>query len=187
MPKCKNCKVKFVAKWFNQKYCMDNDECIKQFNESVKLLRSKQNEKAKANEKKAKIEKLMTNSEWLKLLQIVFNKYIRLRDVAKGCISCGGQLNKKFDAGHYYSVGAYPNLRFNEDNCHGQCVFCNQHRHGNIHEYSINLPNRIGQERFELLTTNRGQPLKLTIPEIKDNIKIYKLKIKELENEFTIN
>lgn len=183
MPRCKQCKTKFIAKYFNQKYCMDNLECIKAFNENVKLLHLKIKEKAKAKEKKAKIEQLMTKSDWLKLLQQVFNKFIRLRDKYKGCISCDSPLINKYDAGHYYSVGAYPNLRFNENNVHGQCVFCNQHRHGNIHEYTLRLPNRIGQKEFEALTTNRGQPLNISIHEIQALIKVYKFKVRKLENE----
>lgn len=183
MPKCKKCKNKFIPKYFNQKYCMDDLECIKSFNESIKELRLKQQEKAKNKEKKAKIEQLMTKSEWLKLAQQIFNKFIRLRDKHKGCISCNAPLISKYDAGHYYSVGAYPNLRFNEDNVHGQCVFCNQHRHGNIHEYTIRLPKRIGNDAFEELTTNRSKPLNISIHEIQDLIKVYKQKVKELEQQ----
>ena len=26
--RCKHCKIKFDVKWFNQKYCLQNDECI---------------------------------------------------------------------------------------------------------------------------------------------------------------
>ena len=180
MSKCKECKTKFDAKYFNQKYCMDNIECIKAFNEYVKQAKDKQRAKDKTKEKKSKIEQLMTKSEWLKLLQGVFNKFIRLRDTNKGCISCGTLLNKKYDAVHYYSVGAYPNLRFNEYNVHAQCVYCNQHKHGNIHEYTIGLKKRIGIELYDMLTSNRSKPLNLTIPEIKELIDIYKSKVKDL-------
>ena len=120
-----------------------------------------------AIEKKKVLEKLETHSDWLRKLQKVFNAYIRERDKNKPCISCGRPLVGKFDAGHYFSVGAYPNLRFNEDNVHGQDVYCNQHLHANIHEYTINLPKRIGQEAFERLQAERSKPLKLSIPEIK--------------------
>ena len=54
------------------------------------------------------------------------NKYIRLRDVGKECISCGTplvaeQLGGGFDVGHYRSRGAAPHLRFYTLNIHGQC------------------------------------------------------------------
>jgi hypothetical protein len=132
-----------------------------------------------AIEKKKILEKLETHSDWLKKLQKVFNTYIRHRDKDKRCISCQTPLNgRKFDAGHCYSVGAYPNLRFNEDNVHGQCVHCNQHKHGNIHEYMSNLPIVIGDVAFEKLQEKRNDPLKLTIPEIKELIEFYKQKVK---------
>jgi hypothetical protein len=132
-----------------------------------------------AIEKKKILEKLETHSDWLKKLQKVFNTYIRHRDKDKQCISCKTPLNgRKFDAGHCYSVGAYPNLRFNEDNVHGQCVHCNQHKHGNIHEYMSNLPIVIGDVAFEKLQEKRNDPLKITIPEIKELIEFYKQKVK---------
>lgn len=131
-------------------------------------------------EKKQRKEKLKTHSDWLKDLQKVFNQYIRLRDKNKPCISCGASLTSKYDAGHYFTVGAYPNLRFNEDNVHGQCVHCNQHKHGNVAEYSISLPLRIGIERFEKLLEERSKPANLTVEDIKEKIKEYKQKIKEL-------
>lgn len=130
-------------------------------------------------EKKAKLEKLKTHSDWLKDLQVVFNSYIRKRDEGKPCISCGSKNDSKRDAGHMFSVGANPELRFDEDNVHSQCVHCNQHKHGNVANYIINLPKRIGQKRFDELLERKGKPNKLTIPEIKEKIKHYKEKTKE--------
>ena len=137
--------------------------------------------------KKVMIENTRTRTEWLALLQIVFNKYIRLRDANKPCISCDRKLTGKFDAGHYLSVGSYPNLRFNEDNVHGQDVYCNQHLHGNHIEYGLRLPLRIGQDAYNRLMNKRGDALKLTLDEIKELIKVYKLKIKEHDKARTNN
>lgn len=119
-------------------------------------------------------KELLTHSDYLGLLQVVFNKFIRLRDKDKGCVTCGKPFRDKYDAGHFMSVGAYPNLRFNEDNVHGQCVHCNQHLHSNNAEYFIRLPERIGLDRFNKLLEQRNEPLKLTIPEIKTLIEKYK-------------
>lgn len=127
--------------------------------------------------------KLKTKSEWLKDLQKVFNTYIRERDLKKPCISCDKQLVGKFDAGHYFTVGAYPNIRFNEDNVHGQCVECNQHKHGNITEYAIRLPYRIGQERYDKLLLMRNEQNKLSIEEIKLLIQEYKEKTKKIQEK----
>jgi len=130
--------------------------------------------------KKAELKvKLRTRTEWLNTLQKLFNQWIRLRDEKKGCITCLKPFKDKFDAGHFLAVGSYPNLRFNEDNCHGQCVHCNQHKHGASAEYFIQLPNRIGLCKFNELLNSRNESLKLTLDEIQELIKIYKLKIKE--------
>jgi hypothetical protein len=83
--------------------------------------------------------------DYEKEAQEIFNKYIRKRDVLKGCVSCGADLSKnKFDAGHYISVKQSNNLRYNEFNVNGQCVHCNQHNHGAIVNYRIGLICRIG-------------------------------------------
>ena len=78
-----------------------------------------------------------------------FHKYIRNRDRGKPCVSCGRHTT--LQAGHYYSAGQHPSVRFNEDNVHGQCLSCNYFKHGNLINYSHNLLDRIGQERFKKL------------------------------------
>lgn len=170
--KCRSCKKDFEPLYRNgiivSRLCLS---CITA-KAKHKVHRDNAKEKVKAK------ERLKTHSEWLNDLQKVFNKYIRLRDIGKPCISCNNPLIGKYDAGHYFSVGAYPNLRFNEDNVHGQCVACNQHKHGNGNEYSLMLPIRIGQERFDNLLKSRNEPLKLTTEEIKEKIAYYKSKIK---------
>lgn len=158
-----------------QKQCL---QClIKNGNEKRKKIERADWRKEKAETK----AKLKTHSEWLKDLQSVFNAYIRERDAKKPCISCDKPLINKFDAGHFFSVGAYPNIRFNEDNVHGQCVFCNQHRHGATNEYAIRLPYRIGQERYDKLLIDRNESNKFTVAEIKEKIAYYKLQIKKLQ------
>lgn len=124
--------------------------------------------------------KLKTKSEWLNDFQKVFNTFIRERDLGKPCISCNKQLRGKYDAGHMFTVGAYPNIRFNEDNVHGQCVECNQHKHGNVAEYAIMLPLRIGQERYEKLLQDRNKSANLSIEDIKELIFKYKEKTKDI-------
>jgi hypothetical protein len=132
-------------------------------------------------EKQKIIDKTRTRTEWLNLAQVVFNTYIRLRDKDKGCITCSKPFRDKYDAGHFFSVGSYPALRFNEDNVQGQCVACNQHGHGMQSEYFIQLPKRIGLDRFNVLLEQRKSVLKLSEVEIKELINVYKKKIKELK------
>ena len=78
-----------------------------------------------------------------------FHKFIRNRDKDKPCISCGKYTT--LQAGHYYSAGKHPVIRFNEDNVHGQCLSCNYFKSGDLINYTYNLIDRIGTGRFEKL------------------------------------
>lgn len=168
--RCKNCKEKFEVKYFNQKYCMKKDECIKVFSDQTKA------KEWKARKEKMKTE-LKTHKDYTKLLQIVFNKYIRQRD-GNYCISCGKMSTLQIHAGHYRSVGSAPHLRFNELNVHSQCSQCNNFLSGNLIEYRKNLIKKIGIKEVEKLEEDNTN-LKLTIPEIKEQINKYKQLIKK--------
>ncbi len=181
MPRCKYHKTKFEKKYAFQQYCLSDEECIKAFNESVKLAKEKQKAKQWQKEKKEIKEKLMTKSDYLNIAQKVFNTYIRLRDKDKPCVSCDKPLKQNdINASHYYSVGSSPNLRFNEFNVHNSCIRCNKELHGNIAEYSIRLPLRIGKENFEQLIQDRNKPSLYSINDVKEIISKYRQKIKEL-------
>jgi hypothetical protein len=172
--KCINkaCKKKFTPALPNQIVC--SGLCGVEYAKAV-------NVKKWQKEKKERKEKLKSRTDHLNELQVVFNRFVRTRDQKLPCISCGSELKGKFDAGHFFSVGAHPELRFWEDNCHGQCVYCNQHRHGNLLEYAENLPKRIGPDRYSILLAAKGSHLKLTLPDILEWKERFKNKIKELK------
>ena len=174
---CKNieCKKKFDKIRANQLVC--SYSCASAY---TKQLRDKKEKKEWTARKKKVAEELKTNSDHRKELQILVNKFIRLRDKDKGCISCGQSLNTKFDAGHFRSVGSCPELRFNEENIHGQCVYCNQHLHGNLIQYRKRLIDRIGLEKVYYLESNH-EPKKYSILELIEMKVIYKSKIKSIE------
>jgi hypothetical protein len=152
---------------------MVTDECVGAFLSDL----TKANDKRWAKEKKERKERLKTRPEWLKDLQDVFNTFIRERDKDKPCISCG-TFTGKMNAGHYKSVGGSPELRFNELNVHKQCEYCNTHLSANLIEYRIGLVKRIGVDIVEFLERKDHAPLKLTVEEIKEQIKVYRDKIK---------
>ena len=147
-----------------------------------------QQDKRKAKEKiearrkdREKLKALKTRSEWLKDLQVVFNKYIRLRDAGLPCISCGhpDDGSRQRHASHYKSVGGNPELRFNEDNCHSSCSICNNYLSGNLVPYRAALIKKIGIEKVEWLES-KHEHLKLAIEEIKELKKVYQDKCKAL-------
>lgn len=186
MPRCLCCGEKFQKKYPTQigklRYCLLKDECIKAFYQAVED-RKKRNEQKEWNTKKKELkEKLKTRTDHLNELQKIFNTYIRTRDKDKECVSCGASLkSKKVDASHYRSVGNCPALRFNEDNVHSACVYCNRHLHGNLIEYRIRLVKRIGIEKVEWLEQEH-EPQKYTLDEILELKKFYKKKIAELKD-----
>ena len=140
------------------------------------------NEKKWRKEKKERRNKLKTLGEWTKEAQVMFNKFIRLRDKDLPCISCGTtNPNIQYAAGHYRSVGACPELRFCEQNCFKQCNSnCNNFLSGNLIEYRINLIIRIGLDRVVELES-KHEPKHYIIQDVKDIREYYRLKIKEME------
>lgn len=114
-----------------------------------------------------------------KLAQAAFNAFIRKRDEKEPCISCGRHHTGKYDAGHYLSVGAHPELRFDERNNNKQCVPCNHNLSGNVARYRINLIAKIGIEAVEELE-GPHEPIKLSVAEIVEIKEKYKRKLKEL-------
>jgi hypothetical protein len=179
MPKCKNCKIPFEARYPMQSCC--SAICAIQYaKDNPKLVKKVERDSFNSWKKEVR-EKHKNAAHYRKELQVIFNTYIRLRDEGKPCISCGRNLaGRKVDASHFFSTGSYPNLRFDENNVHSACIPCNQHKGGNLIEYAIRLPERIGQEAYENLVNSRSTELKLTIPELIEKIEYYKKLIKQM-------
>ena len=86
----------------------------------------------------------------------------------------------RWDAGHYRSVGACPELRFEPLNIHRQCVKCNRNLSGNAVEYRIRLVQRIGAEKVAWLEGLHA-PCKYNVDEIKAIKAKYRAMTKELK------
>lgn len=163
LPKARNCRIckkRFKPLTIYQWWCSDQhqDELIKQLAVQAKEKRLQQQDKARKKEaqqekRHTKIRKLAVQplSYFHKQAQSAFNEYIRTRDAEAHCISCGRFHDGKYDAGHYRTRGASPATRYDETNCHKQCVPCNQHLSGNIENYTPNLIKKIGQAAFDRL------------------------------------
>ena len=125
-------------------------------------------------------ERTLDRKYYLKLAQIAFNAYIRHRDRDKPCISCGTTKPIQYCAGHFYAVGSFPNLRFEELNVHKQCnQYCNMKLSGNLTAYRGGLIERIGQEKFDVLEAMKRTEKHYSIDDLKEIIKYYRNKIKE--------
>ncbi|MGY2685077.1 recombination protein NinG [Pseudomonas tolaasii] len=136
---------------------------------------------------KVRKEKLKTRADHLREAQAAVNEYVRLRDAHLPCISCDSTPNdndlmtgSRWDAGHYRSVGACPELRFEPLNIHRQCVKCNRNLSGNAVEYRIRLVVRIGAEKVAWLE-GLHPACKYTVEEIKAIKAKYRAMTKELK------
>jgi len=125
-------------------------------------------------------DKLKSKSDWAKEAQIEFNKFIRTRDTGESCISCGRNTGCKVNAGHYLSVGSHPHLRYDENNCHLQCEFCNVYKSGAQAAYRPRLIEKIGLQAVEDLESN-NDVIKWSIDDLKQIKQIYKDKLKQLK------
>jgi len=131
----------------------------------------------------------MKKSKSLPQLKIICqdfcNKYIRLRDHGKPCISCG-EVKPNMQAGHYFAVGGYDGIRYDEDNIHLECQYDNCFNESHLIGYGDNLIERIGKDRFEALKLKAAEykknGYKFSRSEILEKIKYFKEKIKELNS-----
>jgi hypothetical protein len=183
MKKCRVCKEPFMPRTTIQPCCYKY-ECQVTYATAYALkaeTRRKSAERKKTREAK---ERIKTRSERLKEAQQWFNKYIRLRDMEAPCISCGRFHSGQYHAGHYRTVGANPELRFNELNVHKQCSACNNHLSGNIVQYRMALVRKIGLDAVAMLE-GKHEAKHYTNEEI-DEIKAkYKSLCRELEKQLT--
>ncbi|PIT51869.1 hypothetical protein BHC44_09680 [Snodgrassella alvi] len=182
--KCRWCGAEFEKHRALQIVC--SSACAIALN---KQKREADNKKAQAAAKrqeraviKARKHALETIPQLTKRAQAAFNAFIRLRDKHQPCISCGNPLPDTpngYDAGHYRSVGSAPNLRFNEDNCHGQCKRCNNYLSGNHVNYRCGLIERIGLEAVEALESDNA-PRHYTKDDLRQLERLYKEKRRAL-------
>ncbi len=170
--KCRICKSLYQKRSMTHIAC--SSECAM---ESAKRKR----EKLQKRDLKLAKERLKPRSRWLTEAQTAFNTWVRARDQHLSCISCGTTNQIKYNAGHYLSVGAHPELRFNELNVHKQCEKCNSYLSGNIVAYRPKLIEKIGLPGVEYLE-GKHEPKKYTIGELKEIKAFYKEKLKLINN-----
>ncbi|MCS5516551.1 recombination protein NinG [Pseudomonas qingdaonensis] len=130
-------------------------------------------------EVKVRKEKLKSRGDYMREAQQAFNAWVRLRDADQPCISCGRHHQGKYDAGHYRTTAACPELRFDPLNVHKQCSPCNTQLSGNIVEYRLELIRRIGQERVDWIE-GPHEAKRYTIEDLKAIKALYRQKLKDL-------
>lgn len=154
---------------------------------TVKLAKAKERAveaaaKAERRATRAQREALKPRSKWLSEAQAAFNGFIRARDELAGlpCVSCLRHHKGSWDAGHYLTRGARPELRFDEQNCWRQCVPCNQHLHGNLVLYRLELLMRIGADAVARLE-GPHPPQKYSVEQLREIRDTYRAKARHLK------
>lgn len=177
----RSCRAPFVPSQTFQTWC--SPDC------AVVIARAKQDKERKAlaqverREIKVRKEKLKNRGDYAKAAQDAFNAWVRERDAGQPCISCGTTADVQYCAGHYRTVGACPELRFEPLNVHRQCnKNCNLEKSGNIVEYRIRLVKKIGAEQVAWLE-GPHEPKRYSIDDLKAIATEYRAKLRELKKE----
>jgi len=176
--RCKVCRSEFVPRQGFQTWC--SPDCGYKLSQAKQSKERAKVDKAERAEIRQAKERIKTRGDHLKDAQKAVNEFIRLRDAELPCISCGRHHQGKYDAGHYRTVAAAPELRFNPLNIHKQCSPCNTQKSGNIVEYRINLVKKIGAEAVEWLEGPHEQD-KLTVEDIKAITAKYRALVREMK------
>ncbi len=193
MPKCQICLDKFIANYFNQKHC-EKIDCKVQWSMQVvakqKLANENKRKQEFRKEKKVLTEKLKTLTDWHNDLQKEMNSIVRTLDANHPCMSSQRNLGKNFDAGHLFSRGSNPHIRYHLFNIFAQSVHDNQYKSGNQLEFVNGIELTFGTEIKDYCLSLKGLPeLKLSAEEIKEKIPLARGILKWLklqDRKFTI-
>jgi Bacteriophage Lambda NinG protein len=117
-------------------------------------------------------ESLQTLSDLKRILQDDINRLVRMIDYDQLCISSQRRPIKR-NAGHYYSVGAHPELRYNLLNIFLQSEHDNSHLSGNLLQYRENVKLLFGKKFLSELESlpSVHKSINLTKDDIKEFIK----------------
>lgn len=201
--KCKVCGEKFTPQYDNIRWCCPAHGAIyalelrakQKVKEVAKRIKAqKEAEKEGRARRRARVAELRPTGYYKSQAQQAFNAFIRARDSHLPCISCG-ETNPpdlhggQWDCGHFKTVGAHPELRFEERNAHKQCKSCN----GGAGKYTAKEAT-VAQHYEEGLIARYGQayvdwlngPHEMTNYRREDYIRIrdeYRAKLKELKQQ----
>ena len=178
--RCKVCRQPFEPRQPMAVVC--SLECAKSLAVSIRGKAEKQAAIKQRKSDRERKEKLKSRSELAREAQQAFNQWVRLRDADKPCISCGRHHEGQYHAGHYLSVGARPELRYEPFNVWKQCSPCNTHLSGNAVLFRQALVREIGLERVEWLE-GPHQAKKYTADELRAIKTEYAAKARELKRE----
>lgn len=167
-PKCKECKKPFDK--LNSQHIICSYECLIKYRNKKQVKKTEKRKYTKISEQ--------SFAELVQVLQKDFNKFIRQRDTESDyftCINCSKVKHKsKCDAGHFFAISTNPSVRFDENNVHTQCNYCNRFSSSGHLHYKENLIKKIGVNKFNLLVAKSNKSLNLSRFELLEKIKYYR-------------
>lgn len=126
-----------------------------------------------------------------------FSKFIRLRDAVKvqdgipycRCVTCGKIAPvKEMTNGHFVKRDRTA-TRYNEKNCHPQCVGCNEFQDGMEYRHGKEIDKKYGPGTAEMLQNigaTRGARARLGKYRLKEIADKYREKVKILEKDLGV-
>ena len=126
----------------------------------------------------------LTVKELEKVLDKWFSRFIRLRDCNEDgviiCCTCGKYKiwNQGVDNGHYSKRNKAH--RFNPQNCHAQCKYCNDRMKGEADKHAIYIDKKYGEGTAKELRESENILIKRQRQWYLDKIEYYKNEAKKL-------
>lgn len=113
-----------------------------------------------------------TKTKLKKKADKVFSDFIRQRDNGI-CFTCGNKKEWKYQQCGHFMSRSHTNTRYDEQNCHCQCVACNMFKGGNMPVYAIQLQKLYGNEILKELFKRANKIKKADNKFYEDIIKKY--------------
>jgi hypothetical protein len=136
--KCKYCLERYTPKYSTTEPCPKYECRLQHLEANVAKIN-------RANKATAR-DSIKSYAQRLGEAKKVFQKWIRLRDKDKPCISCGSISSTVWDGGHFKKAELYSGVIFHEYNVNIQCGKCNRFLGGNELNYRTGLIAKIGEE-----------------------------------------
>jgi hypothetical protein len=182
--KCKysKCKKDFMP-WSTTQATCDNYLCALGYAAEKKAKKEKKEHAKAKRETREQLKALMTRTKWFAKLQVVVNQWVLYRDRDEPCCTCGTTRPIKFDAGHFHTVKARSDIRFELTQIHRQCSQnCNVYGSGMRNEYEKFLIEKYGPSHIDYLEELRPN-LKEQFPnwqDIEERIIYYRKKLRSV-------
>jgi hypothetical protein len=153
MPRCIECNVKFKPKYFLQKFCLENENCI---DASVKYALEFNSQKSIEKRHKQIKVNIENSGVFKERLQSKIQEITRLIDKGLPCLATN-VIPKQIHGGHVFARGGNSYMAMNLHNIHRQSAQSNhfQNDDGLMKE---GIKNEYGEEYLEFISNLRRTP-----------------------------